>query len=60
VSELLQNRYLLQVTRCRKLKPDGVELVLEIRPKPQAGQEPPAASTTATTSGKTPPEVCRE
>jgi hypothetical protein len=60
VSEWLQARYLLQVTRCRKLKPEGVELVIEIRPKPQAPQEPPAARTAATTNSKTPPEVSRE
>jgi hypothetical protein len=60
MGELLPNRYLLQVTRCRKLKPDGVELVIELRPNPQAGQEPPVARTTATTSSRTPPEECRE
>jgi hypothetical protein len=60
VSELLRSRYLLQVTRCRKLKPEGVELVIEIRSKPQAGQEPPAACSAATSNSKTPPEVARE
>jgi hypothetical protein len=60
VSELLQSRYLLQVTRCRKLKPEGVELVVEIRPKPQAGQGPPGACGAANTTGKAQPDLSRE
>jgi hypothetical protein len=58
--ELLRNRYLLTVTRCSKLKPEGVEVVIEIRPKPPPGQEPPAAHGPAPTNRKAPPEVSRE
>ena len=58
--EVLQNRYVLRVTRCRKLKPEGVEVVLEIRPKSQAGQEPSTDCSAATASSKTPSEASRE
>jgi hypothetical protein len=58
--ELLHNRYLLHVTRCRKLMPEGVEVVIEIRPKSQVAQELPPFGSAANASNQTPQEVQRE